>query len=187
MQEKNLNALVRRTLRDLQVELSQEFDRNFERQAFFAEGWRRRKSPAHGSGHLLVDTGSLRRSIKSRVTADQISFYSDHPAAAIHNDGGTIRVTERMKRFFWARYYEALGGMGRKKDGSLRANARNRRLTSEAEFWKLMALMKTGSEVKIPRRRFLGNDPEVERIVRERIEHNLEEFFNSYDLQRMPR
>ncbi|MBQ5465656.1 MAG: phage morphogenesis protein, partial [Muribaculaceae bacterium] len=50
-------------------------------------------------------------------------------------------------------------------------------LSTEAEFWKWMALKKEGSTIKIPRRQFLGASPEVEKAVREIIEENLTEFF----------
>ena len=39
--------------------------------------------------------------------------------------------------------------------------------------------MKVGSKIKIPRRRFLGTAPEVEQTVRQIIEENLTEFFNT--------
>ncbi len=174
-----IHRILRNILSDIRVELSDEFDKNFEREAFFSEAWQRRKSPARGSGHLLVDTGGLRQSIQSKSDDQSITFFSTAPQAAIHNDGGEIKVTPKMKRFFWAKYYEATGGFQRKKDGSNRQNGHNRRLTSEAEFWKLMALMKVGSSVKIPRRRFLGASPEVEKTVREIIEDNLTEYFKN--------
>ncbi len=40
-----------------------------------------------------------------------------------------------------------------------------------------MALKKEGSTIKIPRRRFLGTSPEVEKAVREIVEENLTEYF----------
>ena len=52
----------------------------------------------------------------------------------------------------------------------------------EAEFWKRLALMKVGSSIKIPRRRFIGPSPEVERIVEDIIDENLEDFFEKYNL-----
>ena len=57
----------RRILRDIRVDAAQEFDRNFERQSFFGEAWRRRRSPLRGDGHLLVDSGALRRSDRKSV------------------------------------------------------------------------------------------------------------------------
>jgi phage gpG-like protein len=176
--DKNTRAVIRRILSDIRVELGDEFDRNFERQAFFSDAWARRKSPTRPGGTILVDTGTLRRSVKSRTTDDSITFYTDLPYAAIHNDGGEMVVTEKMKRFFWHKYYEATGSFGRKKNGERRNDKRTRQLSTEADFWRFMALKRAGTTIRIPRRRFLGTGPEVERIVREIIEDNLNEYFN---------
>lgn len=173
------DQIIRNIIRDIDVELKDEFDKNFERQAYFSEAWQRRKSPIRPGGHILVDTGGLRRSITSHTTDTSIVFRSEHPAAAIHNEGGEIKVTEKMKKFFWRKYYEATGSFGRRKDGTLRKDKRNRRLSTEADFWRLMALMKVDSTIKIPRRQFIGAAPEVESAVREIIENNLTEFFNN--------
>lgn len=149
-----LRKVVRRILSDIRVELGDEFDQNFERQGFFAEKWQRRKSPIRGDGHILVASGDLRKSIRSRSDESSITFYSDLAYAGIPNEGGEIKVTARMKRFFWHKYYET-------KD----------------EFWKAMALMKVGKTIKIPRRQFLGMAPEVETEVRKIIEDNLTQYF----------
>lgn len=175
---KDTKAVIRRILSDIRVELGDEFDRNFERQAFFNDAWTRRKSPPRPGGTILVDTGTLRRSIRSRTTDDSITFYTDLPYAAIHNDGGEIVVTEKMKRFFWHKYYEATGSFGRKKNGERRNDKRTRQLSTEADFWRFMALKRAGTTIRIPRRRFLGTGPEAERIVREIIEDNLNEYFD---------
>lgn len=169
--------VIKRILRDIQVDLGDEFDRNFERQAFFSKAWARRRSPTRPGGTLLIDTGDLRRSVRSRTTENSITFYTDLPYAAIHNDGGEIIVTHRMKNYFWFKYYEAVGSFGRKKNGERRNDKRTRQLSTEADFYKAMALKKVGSKIVIPRRRFLGAGPEVERIVREIIEENLDEYF----------
>ena len=175
---KETKKIIRGILSDIRVELGDEFDRNFERQAFFNDAWMRRKSPTRPGGTILVDTGTLRRSIRSRTTDDSITFYTDLPYAAIHNDGGEIVVTEKMKRFFWHKYYEATGSFGRKKNGERRNDKRTRQLSTEADFWRFMALKRAGTTIRIPRRRFLGTGPEVERIVREIIEDNLNEYFD---------
>lgn len=178
-----IDKVVSLILKDIKVELGDEFDKNFERQGFFSEKWARRKSPLRPGGHILVDTGALRRSVKSRVSGQNITFYSDLPYASIHNDGGEIKVTAKMKRYFWHRYYEAQGSFGRKKNGEKRNTKKNRQLTSEAEFWQMMALMKVGKTIKIPRRRFLGASPEVEQSVREIIEENLDEYFSQIKIK----
>lgn len=174
----DIAVVFRRILKDIQVDLKDEFDKNFERQGFFSEKWERRRSPLRAGRATLVDTGGLRRSVKSRVTADGVTFYSAHPAADIHNEGGEIKVTARMKGYFWHRYYEAVGGFGRKKNGELRNDKRTRRLSGEAAFWKYMALMRVGSVIRIPKRQFLGAASEVEKAVTDIIETRLSEYFN---------
>lgn len=173
----NMKELFRRILKDIEVEMTDEFDQNFERQGFFSEAWARRRSPLRQGSPLLIDTGKLRRSVHSRTTADSITFYTDLPYAAIHNEGGDIKVTRAMKAHFWKKYYEAVGSFGRRKDGGLRQDKRTRRLTTAAEFYRAMALKKVGSVVRIPRRRFLGVSPEVEKAVREIVEEELGEYF----------
>lgn len=175
----DMDRIIRHVLSDIRVDLSDEFDKNFERQAFFSEAWARRKSPTRPGGSILIDKGTLRRSIGSQSTNTSITFQTTVPYAAIHNDGGDITVTARMKHFFWYKYYSTTGSFGRKKSGELRRDKRTIQLGTEAEFWKHMALMKVGSKITIPRRRFLGQSPEVERIVREIIEDNLTEYFNT--------
>lgn len=179
--DSQVKEVFRRILNDLRVDLTDEFDQNFERQAFFSQAWERRKSPIRPGGHILVDSGGLRRSIKSRTTDNSITFYSELPYAAIHNEGGEIVVTARMKKYFWFKYHSATGSFGRKKNGERRNDKMNRQLTSEADFWKAMALMKVGAKIKIPRRQFLGAAPEVEERVRKIVEDNLTEYVDNID------
>ena len=104
----------------------------------------------------MIDTGRLRRSVSSRTTENSITFYTDLPYAAIHNDGGEIRVTKKMKRYFWHKYYEATGSFGRRKNGEKRKDKRTVQLTGEAEFWKFMALKKGGQHDQDSPKAFLG-------------------------------
>lgn len=192
---KDVQKIIRNILKDIRIEMTDEFDRNFERQAFFSEAWERRKkgTPRDKGRAILTDTSALRKSIGSRTTENSITFYTDLPYAAIHNDGGEIVVTERMKRFFRAKFYETQGGFTRKEggkrrtlsDGGFYAWTEGMRISPEAEFWRFMALMKVGKTIKIPRRRFLGTSPEVEQAVREIIEENITEYFNvEFDIRR---
>ena len=82
-----------RILQDLRVELTDEFDRNFERKAFFGNRWKPRRS--EGRGTLLLVTGTLRRSIRSSVVGDGVRFTSQVPYATVHNEGGTIAQNVR--------------------------------------------------------------------------------------------
>lgn len=170
--------LIKRILRDIRVEMADEFDRNFERQAYFNTKWQRKRSPASKSSTLLVDTGALRRSVQSRVTDHSVIFESTLPYAAIHNEGGQIVVSKRMKGYFWHRYYQAQGAFGRTKSGRLRKDKRNEQLSTQAEFWKHLALMRIGSTIKIPKRQFLGTGAEVEQLVRNVVEESLTDYFD---------
>lgn len=181
------DQIIKQILRDIQVELLNEFDQNFKRQTFFSEAWQRRKSPIRPGRAILVDTGGLRRSVTSYTTENSTVFRSEHPAAAIHNEGGEIKVTEKMKKFFWRKYYETTGSFGRIKDGTLRKTKKNIQLSTEAEFWKFMALMKVGTTIKMPKRQFIGVAPEVEKTVREIIEDNLNEYFSGTDFDILER
>ena len=179
----DLHKVITGIIKDIRVELSEEYDRNFERQGFFSEKWQRRRSPLRQGRAVLIDSGALRRSIHSRTSATSVTFVSDLPYAALVVDGGEIKVTRRMKAYFWHKYYEAQGAFGRRKDGSPRQDKRNLRLSTEAEFWRCMALMRVGAVIRIPRRRFLGTSPEVEQAVKDIIESNLEEYFKNLDLK----
>lgn len=109
--QRRINLLVRETLKDIRTEALDEFDRNFEREAFFNEKWARRKFNDDKSRGLLIRTGNLRRSITGRVTdRDSVVIETTEPYARIHNEGGTITVTRKMKAYFWYRYQTVTGG-----------------------------------------------------------------------------
>lgn len=184
--EKELKTVIGRILKDIRIGISDEFDQNFERQAFFTKAWARRRSPLRPGGHILVDTGALRKSVSSRSDESSITFYSDLPYAAIHNEGGEIKVTARMKRYFRAKFYESMGMTKEQEgkhrtlsDGGFYAWTSKMNLNPNAEFWRAMALMKEGKVIKIPKRQFLGMSPEVEEDVRRIIEDNLTSYFEN--------
>jgi len=166
--EADINKAIQQSLKDTRIELTDEFDRNFQRQAFFSEKWKRRRYDPDSDRSILQRTGSLRKSIVSVVEGNKIIFTSSLPYAAIHNEGGEIVVTRRMKGFFWHKYKESTAGL--KKRGEL---------TIEAEFYKAMALKKIGSKIIIPRRQFIGRHPDMEKLITQIIEENLTEYFNS--------
>lgn len=150
---------------DLRVELMDEFDRNWERKAFFDQPWSVQKYPNH-RGSLLMRSGALRRSLKSASSDGEIRFSSSLPYASLHNDGGTITVTAGMKKYFWAMFYRASGASRGK-------GARAARFSKEAEYWKGLALKKTGELITIPARPFIGPHQQVDRAVERVIDANL--------------
>lgn len=139
-------------LDDMRVDLSDEFDRNFERKGFFSDKWKPRAHD-YTRGSLLMVSGAMRRSTQGEVSGDGVRFKSSEPYTAVHNEGGKITVTAKMKKFFWAKFKET-GEVG----------------------WKHMALMPVGRVIEIPERRFIGDGPDTAKIIEEAISRNLEKF-----------
>jgi len=162
----DMPQLIAQCLSDIQIKLSDEFDRNFERQAFFSEKWKRRRYDSDPERGILTQSGALRRSIISKVEGRRLIFTSSMPYSKIHNEGGAITVTQRMKGYFWHKYKEETKRL------------KGKAMTEEGAFYRAMALKRRGSKIQIPRRMFLGKSPEVEKIVREVAEDCLAEYFN---------
>ncbi|MBS1760652.1 MAG: hypothetical protein JST23_11075 [Bacteroidetes bacterium] len=99
----NFETFLKNLISDIRVKLNEEFNRNFERKAFFDKSWQQTKLP-NNKGSLMMRTGAGRRSLKSTVQGDSIVWRSSLPYMALHNEGGEITVTAQMKKFFWAMY-----------------------------------------------------------------------------------
>lgn len=155
--------LMNRILKDIKVELSDEFDQNFKRKAFFDKPWPKRQH-SYPRGTLMSVTNRLRRSFRGSASNASVQWRSDAPYAAIHNEGGKIAMTPRMRSFFWAQYYKKSGMVSKTKGGKISASQRNVALSSEAQFYKNMALSKKESFV-IPQRKMIGNHKKVKETV----------------------
>ena len=171
----NINDLEKKIIQDVAVELADEFDLNFERKAFFTDKW---PSPKinNSRGSVMSRSGNLRRSIKYNVRGSTIMFSSSLPYAAIHNKGGELTVTAQMKKFFWAMYYKATGGVTTKANGGESKSKKNVRLTNEALKWRGLALMKIGHKIKVEKRQFIGDHPQVTAIIKDIVDSNLKLF-----------
>lgn len=161
-----MQDFIKNIISDVRIDLTDEFDRNFERKAFFDKPWENTSIP-NRKGSLMMRTGKLRRSVRSKQTNNEITWSSSLPYASLQNEGGEVIVTEKMKRFFWAMFYKANGAVTKTKKGDARNNDRNKKLTAEAATWKALALQKVGAKMKIKQRQFIGDHPQV----RQRIEH----------------
>lgn len=167
--KKEFSEIYSKMLKDIAVELSDEFDKNFERKAFFGNSWEKRKR--EGKGSTLMVTGKLRRSIAHNLSGSSVRWTSSEDYAKIHNEGGSIIVTSKMKGYFWRKYYEASGRITYSRSG--KSSKRNAKLSKDAEFYKAMALMKVGSAIRIPKRQFIGNSLEVSKAVEKVANHHL--------------
>lgn len=158
---------------------------NFRKGGFYGQTWKPPmrtdlgfEGPSYGpmlsgTNHLMMSTDYVAE--PGRVIIQNSLIY-----AQIHNEGGEITVTKRMKGYFWSMYYKRglVGEMyGKAKGKKNRQKAGN--LNAEAQFWRNMALKKVGDKIKIPQRQFLGEHPEVNRIVREVINQELLNFINN--------
>lgn len=174
--------VIDRSLDDIKVELDEEFDRNFERKSFFDEKkWPERKFD-DGVGSLMQRTGGLRKSISSRKRGAELAYTSHKPYGRIHNEGGEIKVTRKMKGYFFAKLKEIESGYSYKKNGEKRDNRRNRTLSDKENFYRAMALKKVGSTITIPERRFIGNSKTTDKIIREIAEQNIDDYFKRHNI-----
>lgn len=78
-------------------------------------------------GPLLSGTNHLMMNTAYEPLPGAVIIRNSEVYAATHNEGEDIPVTERMRRFFWAKHIDTKEQMG--------ADA------PEAEFWKHMALL----------------------------------------------
>ena len=173
----SIEKVLDNIISDVRTELLEEYGRNFRRKAFFNERWARRKYN-DGKGSLMIRSGALMKSLRARRSARGLTFYSNLAYASIHNDGGEIKVTRQMKRYFWAMYYKYAGKVKILKSGKRSRSKSSLSNNATAEFYKALALKKVGSTIKIPQRQFLGNAPQVEVLIREIVTSNINAFLN---------
>jgi phage virion morphogenesis protein len=106
----------------------------------FAQGgrpdkWKQSKRAAAGNGQTLKQSGRLHNSITYAITGRKVTWGTNKIYAAIHNFGGKIkpRVTPKMRKFFWAKYFE-----------------------TEDEKWKYLALtVKKRLTINIQKRQYM--------------------------------
>jgi Phage virion morphogenesis family. len=176
------DELIQNILNDINVSLKEKFDKNFENKGFFNERWARRKFE-YPKGSLMMRSGNLRKSIRSKITGNQICFYTNLGYATIHNEGGEITVTRKMKGYFWAMYMKETGKRSYGKKAGRGRKSKTRKQESDiALFYISMALKKEGSKIQIPKRQFIGKYPGMETTIRRIIEHAAKEYINNLKL-----
>lgn len=152
-----------------------EFDRNFERKAFFDQAWPK-TSLINRKGSMMARTNNLRRGYQAKIQGEKIAFTNSMPYASIHNEGGEITVTAKMKRYFWAMYYQATGGiLYNVKTKAAAKTKKNQALSIEARQFKALAMMPIGKKIKIPSRRVIGNHPRIKQVISGVVDNHLKE------------
>ncbi len=155
---KGFKSVMKTILNDLKVELTDEFDQNFERKAFFDTPWADTKLP-NPIGSLMMRTGALRDSIMSDVESEGIHFTSSVPYAAVHNEGGTFKktITPQMRKWAFAMFK-----------------------TTKNAIYKGIALSKKDHlTITIPKRQFIGDHPKVDEAIEQVVEANVKEYFDA--------
>ncbi|MDY3352311.1 phage virion morphogenesis protein [Riemerella anatipestifer] len=124
------------------------FKRNFDVGGFVDRPFQKWKDSSYpGSRKTMVKSGNTRRDIKKlKVSQDQVivGIGSHNHYAEIHNTGGKILITPKMRRFFWAKFKET----GR-------------------DYWKFLAITKK-THLDIPKRKFIDDSKALE-ITAERM------------------
>lgn len=134
------------------------------------------KSAAANYSPLLSARKHLYGSIKYIPGDYRVMVRSDLKYAPVHNWGGVMSptVTEKMRKYAWARYNEAIG----KKKGTKRKKKHVE--TEEALRWKALALTKKPKlQINIPQRQFLGESQELDRKINETIDNEIERIINN--------
>jgi len=127
---------------DINDYLLQYFKHSFDVKAFGNEKWK----PSKDNPNTLVDTKTLKNSIKTVSKSPRlIHIQSDTAYSAIHNYGGKIKITDKMRKFFWAKYY-----------------------STRKDMWKGLALTKK-THITIPKRTYMGWNDELRNKIEDVI------------------
>lgn len=134
------------------------YKQNFQEEGFFGNKWqdvRRRinsRPGADGKRKILTGrTGQLGRSIQFRVEGLKVVIFSDVPYAKMHNDGGEF--TQKIGAYERTLHYKAKGS------GKNRKPARVVKQKVKAHTRK----------IRMPRRRFIGDSPEIRKMIEQTI------------------
>lgn len=143
------------------------------------------KGAADNYGTLLSGRNHLFSSIKYVPSDYRVKILNALKYASVHNFGGTVRptVTPQMRRFAWAKYYEAAGKRKKitksKKRKDTRKSSKIEMDNQEAFKWKRLALTKKKQlEIRIPQRRFLGDSKELSEKIAEKQEREIRNILN---------
>ena len=94
--------------------------------------WAKSNSPM-AANKTLFKSGDLMRSIhKVEESPERVVIEANKPYAEIHNSGGTITVTPKMKKFFWAKYIELSGKVKKTKSGKASQSKSNLNTNAKA-------------------------------------------------------
>ena len=172
---KELDDLMKRKMPVIAGRMAKDhFQDNFRREGFVNGGlhpWPKAKRLSSGRtdaagqyGTLLSGRNHLFSSVKYVPADYRVRVADDLMYAPLHNWGGEVHptVTPQMRRFAWAKYYQASG----------KANP-------EALKWKRLALTKKKKlRIRIPQRQFIGESKELSDRITKKTENEIRNILN---------
>lgn len=197
-QEKQIDTLIKERMPVIVGRMAKDhFQDNF-RQGGFVNGglhpWPKAKRLSSGRtdaagqyGTLLSSRDHMFSSVKYIPSDYRVKVADELIYAPVHNWGGEVNptVTPKMRRFAWAKYYEASGKAQKavkgKRKGKKKGSAGNAEPPDnpEAQFWKRMALTrKKKLSVKIPQRQFIGESRELTEKINQKLDKEIRNILN---------
>lgn len=139
---------------------------------------------ASNYGTLLSGRKHLFKSVGYTPADYRVRVFNEVVYAPINNWGGEIdvTVTDRMRRFAWAKFYKA---SGKRKKSRHRAKE-TRQTTFQAEGTESAgtvleehgAYPKKKLHIRIPQRQFMGESEELNRRIREKVDQEITNILN---------
>jgi phage gpG-like protein len=159
---KNYKVEKPKLIKALGITTRDHFRLNFKKQGFDDAGvtaWKKRSFEFSGkSRSVLTNRGKLRDSINYQVRASSTIISNSQDYARIHNEGGSMPVTAKMRSFFWAMFYQAQGSA--------------KKPNPDALIWRNMA-MKKGNTITIPQRQFMGHSQNLNKKLDRQVKQTL--------------
>lgn len=143
--ELNKQQIEAALARGLALLMEQETAHAFRTKQWGGRAWK----PSNLSANLLINSSMLRNSIHHTAVGNQVEVTSPLPYANIHNQGGRIPITTKMRGFFWAKFKET-------KD----------------PIWRAFALTKK-PHIDIPQRQFTGISEYTDQAFDQLVEQTL--------------
>ncbi len=144
----------------------------FEKQAWENVPWQQRKDKKNTRA-LLIKSGRLKRSVRViRTTENSIIWGTDVPYAQVHNDGLAISRAARSETFVRPRYERGPKSKLFGGKGAFRKMTADERSAGPAKGQTYKA-----SNGVMPRRRFMGDTPELRQYLMRVTKEELSKIF----------
>lgn len=124
---------------------------SFNSQGFTDQAYAPWQKSLKDNGATLVLSGQLRNSLHvENITSSSFSIVSNLPYSEIHNSGGILMITDKMRDYFYAMYKK----------------------TDDEKWLALFLYSKKNSYITIPKRQFMGESAVLLRELLTFIEKN---------------